>query len=213
MLHFFCTTDKHKRKIPGRIIGVSKDRNGKTALRLALQTREQHIRREKATSNICTAQALLASMAGMYATYHGPVGLKNIADRVHMLTALLASEAESQGLQNMNTLYFDTLSFAVSKEEKDKIISRCDERLVNVRLDVEGKVGVSLDETSTVQDLADLVYVLTGANVSVSSITEKVDTVQDLISGSGLARTSQFMQQKVFNSHHSETQILRYIKN
>ena len=207
---FFSTTDKHKRRIPGRIIGVSKDRNGKLALRLALQTREQHIRREKATSNICTAQALLASMASMYAVYHGPKGLTNIAHRTHLLTSLLSDELEKNGLQNLNTVFFDTLTVVVKEKEKPSVLKRCEEKGINLRIDVADKVSVSLDETCNIQDLENIVYAITGNNINLAE--KDLSKISDKITGSKLERTSKFLEQKVFNSHHSESEILRYIK-
>ena len=209
---FFSTIEKYKRKIPGRIIGVSKDKNDKTALRLALQTREQHIRREKATSNICTAQALLASMAGMYATYHGPKGLKAIADRIHILTTLLANQLKATGSKVVTKLFFDTIEINVSSDEKKKIVSRSDELGINLRLDVNESILISLDETVMAKDVLDIVYVVSGSKLSEEELSASFNKTEELILSSVFSRTSDFMQQKIFNCYHSETEILRYIK-
>ena len=193
---FFATTEKFKRKIPGRIIGVSQDSNGKSALRMALQTREQHIRREKATSNICTAQVLLAIISGMYAAYHGPKGLKEIGKRIHFLTSLLASSLEKHGYKMIHDTFFDTICFKAhdweSKAKKSKL---------NFRNFEDGRVGVSLDETTTLEDIKKILAVF---NASLDQSHE--DKLPN-----DLLRSTSYLEHPVFNSYQSETKMLRYI--
>lgn len=208
---FMATRDRYKRLLPGRIIGVSVDTQGNPAMRLALQTREQHIRRDRATSNICTAQVLLAIMASMYAVYHGPSGLKKIAQRVHLLTKLLAGELERLGYSINETPVFDTLHIQDGPVRDADLHARAQAAGVNLRPYANG-VGISLDETVSLADL-DLLHALFGG-------TEKVDwhalaakqMSTEFTLPTGLARTSDFMQQSVFNRYHSETEMLRYIK-
>ncbi|MGD0743968.1 MAG: aminomethyl-transferring glycine dehydrogenase [Verrucomicrobiota bacterium] len=209
---FFATREEFKRQMPGRIVGVSKDSRGKPALRLALGTREQHIRREKATSNICTAQALLANMASMYAVYHGPEGLKAIAARVHKLASILAAGLEKLGFgigSSQSTVrgpqFFDTL--AVICNSVAEISKIAEAHQINFRVVDEKTIGISLNETTNADDIAEILQIFNGdkaVNFSVSDLKPK--TVD-----SGL-RTSDFLKHKVFNSYHSETEMLRYLK-
>ncbi|MGJ8680243.1 aminomethyl-transferring glycine dehydrogenase [Paraglaciecola sp.] len=215
---FFATRDSYKRSLPGRIIGVSKDTRGRPALRMALQTREQHIRREKANSNICTAQVLLANMASFYAVYHGPEGLKTIASRVHRFADILASGLQKSGFELVNNTWFDTLSVKVGTN-KQKIVSAALSSQLNLRTDIDGVLGISLDETTTREDLQALYQAFVGANVELD-----IDAFdKELIANQGqngsqsipaqLQRTSDFLTHSVFNSYHSETEMLRYIKS
>ncbi|MRI35285.1 glycine dehydrogenase (aminomethyl-transferring) [Endozoicomonas sp. OPT23] len=202
---FFATGEKLKRSIPGRIIGVSVDSKGNQALRMAMQTREQHIRREKATSNICTAQALLANMAACYAVYHGPEGLRAIAERVHGLTSLLQSSLQKQGLE-VNGSFFDTLTVKVG-EEQERLYNAALSEGINLRRIDSDSLGVSFDETNTVDDIKELFHLLTGSN-------ERLDA--DVLSLSGISaeqrRTDAVLEHPVFNSYQSETEMLRYLK-
>ncbi len=205
---FIATSDKFKRLLPGRLIGVSQDAAGKPALRLALQTREQHIRREKATSNICTAQVLLAVMAGMYAVYHGPDGLKKKALDLHRKTAWLASVIEKSGLKLTNKNYFDTLKIDVADKQRSDIIKRALDKKINLGVFNDKSIQVSLDETVEVLDLEDLSYVFTG---KVEAITSDEITAQGPLEKSNLFRKDQILTEKVFSSYRSETEMLRYI--
>ncbi|ATH78929.1 glycine dehydrogenase (aminomethyl-transferring) [Vreelandella venusta] len=209
---FFATSDKLKRSIPGRIIGVSKDSRGKTALRMAMQTREQHIRREKATSNICTAQALLANIAGFYATYHGAEGLRKIAGRVHRLTTLLATGLQQAGVQLANDSWFDTLRLA--QVDAGKIHGRAMTHDINLHYFANGDVGISLDETTTAHDVATLFDVLLGDEhgLSVAALDEQV--VEGKLTGipADYQRESDFLSHPTFTRYRSETEMLRYLK-
>ncbi len=210
---FFATADKYKRSIPGRIIGVSKDAQGNVALRMALQTREQHIKREKATSNICTAQALLASMAGFYATYHGPAGLKEIARHINILTAVLAIEASKVGVKQLNTSFFDTVCFAL--EGRSKAV--CDAAVaheMNFRYIDETHFSLSLAETTTLADVNKIVSVIAGVTglPHVNYVCEPDYCVLLETFPAELKRTSSYLTHPVFNSYHSETDMLRYLK-
>ncbi len=200
---FLSTSEEFKRLIPGRMVGVSVDSRGNRALRLALQTREQHIKREKATSNICTAQALLANMASMYAVYHGPDGLKHIASQVHALAADLYGRLQGEGLQLVSDAFFDTL--VVETTDASAIKQRANEKEINLRYISENLIGVSLDETTRHQDLEDLAYVFSGKSVSQSAETKSFIPEE-------LVRQSAYLQHPVFNSHHSETKMMRYLK-
>ena len=209
---YFATHNEHKRSIPGRIIGWSKDRNGKLCYRMALQTREQHIKRERATSNICTAQALLATMAGFYAVYHGAKGLKQIASRIHSIATLLNKEIELLGYTPLNNLFFDTLLFQIPNTtslEKIKKIALANQ--VNLVYYEQNKVGLSIDETTDSKDLNTLVTIFAEA------VDKKADTItnsnsQSIIECSPLKRSSDFLTHEVFNKYHTETEMMRYIK-
>lgn len=210
---FFATRDKFKRSLPGRIIGVSKDTRGRPALRMALQTREQHIRREKANSNICTAQVLLANMASFYAVYHGPEGLKTIARRIHRLTDILASGLTGKGLALMHNTWFDTITVKV--DDKAAVLRRAYEKGLNLRSDIEGAVGISLDETTTRDDISALFEVLVGHEhgLDVEKLDADVTTQGSRSIPADLTRTSDILTNEVFNQYHSETEMLRYIKS
>ncbi|ULQ57332.1 aminomethyl-transferring glycine dehydrogenase [Flavihumibacter rivuli] len=208
---FFSAKDEFKRSMPGRIIGISIDAQGKRALRMALQTREQHIKREKATSNICTAQALLANMAAMYAVFHGPEGLKNIAMRVSLLTRTLAHELTALGVEVVNDNYFDTLYIKAGNSEQLKELAEAQQ--MNFRYFDNGHVGISLDETTTQTDILDIVSVFAAAKGSdIAAISFDNEASLDNIPSS-LTRTSEFLTHPVFNSHRSESQMMRYIKS
>ena len=214
---FFATRDAYKRSLPGRIIGVSKDTRGRPALRMALQTREQHIRREKANSNICTAQVLLANMASFYAVYHGPEGLKTIASRIHRLTDILAAGIEqhaSKGLSLVNSTWFDTLTVNVG-DKKDAIVAAANAAQMNLRTDMEGAVGISLDETTTRDDINALFNVLLGEahDLDLNQLDQQIVAKGSQSIPAELVRTSDILTHKVFNSYQSETEMLRYIKS
>lgn len=217
---FFTTSDKYKRSLPGRIIGVSRDTRGNPALRMAMQTREQHIRREKANSNICTAQVLLANMAAFYAVYHGPKGLKVIAERIHRFTDILAAGALSKGLTPLHNNYFDTLTFNLNDlgnsgfDSKDVIVARALANNVNLRTDVENQISISLDETTTRDSINTLFTILLGEehNLSVEALDAQVIANGSDSIPSGLVRETAILTHPVFNSYHSETEMLRYIK-
>ncbi|OXS01826.1 aminomethyl-transferring glycine dehydrogenase [Shewanella algae] len=209
---FFVTRDEHKRSMPGRIIGVSKDSRGNTALRMAMQTREQHIRREKANSNICTAQILLANMASFYAVYHGPQGLKTIAERIHRLTDILAAGLKAKGVELVNASWFDTLTFKVA--DKDAVLARAVAAESNLRIDAEGTLGVSLDETTTADDLAALFDIILGAGhgLDVAALDAEILAKGSESIPAALLRDEAILTHPTFNSFHSETEMLRYIK-
>jgi len=206
---FFATKDEFKRNIPGRIIGISIDAQGKRALRMALQTREQHIKREKATSNICTAQALLANMAAMYAVYHGPDGLKQIAERIALLAQTLTESLSELGYQNANAFYFDTVSI---KADASVIKPIAEKNGVNFYY-ANGHIIISLDETTTQKDVLDIVYIFAeakGLNEATISFDEEGYELYSLPAFA--LRQSTFLKHTVFNLHHSESQMMRYMK-
>jgi glycine dehydrogenase len=199
---YMAVRDEFKRAMPGRLIGVSKDSTGKIGLRLALQTREQHIRREKATSNICTAQVLLSIMASMYAVYHGPNGLRRIAERVNTLTSTLAAAIKDAGMHLKNSSWFDTLFVECDGKTKEEILKRAEAAKINLNTLIPNGVGVALDETVTLKDLDVIVDVFTG---------KKTNAQAGVKIPADLSRKSQFLNHPSFNSYHSETDLLRYI--
>ena len=207
---FFATKDEFKRVIPGRIIGVSIDAQGNRALRMALQTREQHIRREKATSNICTAQALLANMAAMYAVYHGPNGLKNIAKRTSLLTYALSKELKELGLTQLNTHFFDTIKIKV--DDINGLRQLAEAQQINFHYSDDGCVGIAIDETTQQCDVLNILHLFAqhlghadaAVMFSYDSNLENIPTA--------LTRTSEYLLHPVFNTHHSETEMMRYLK-
>ncbi len=227
---FFATRDEFKRQMPGRIVGVSKDSRGKPALRLALGTREQHIRREKATSNICTAQALLANMASLYACYHGPEGLKKIAERVNALTQILAvgleklgytvgqasrlspskNESEKEMRQARRLSYFDTLTLPLGDKRSGEILKTAEAHGMNFRVLNENSIGISLDETAGASDIAEIWQIFNGDKAPAFSVEDIAASASRITHHA--SRTSPFLQHSVFNRYHSETEMLRYIK-
>jgi glycine dehydrogenase len=212
---YFATTDEFKRLIPGRIIGVSVDRNGNKALRMALQTREQHIKREKATSNICTAQALLAVMAGMYAAYHGPKGLKKIARHINILAGVLSSEVQKYGYEQINQYFFDTLQIRLPENVfSDTIKQMAEAKKMNFRVIDEKHIGISLDETTTLNDINEMLEIFAVAHHKefTAFVCDPAECQKIATLPSELNRTSEYLQQSVFNTYHSETEMMRYMK-
>ncbi len=204
---YFATKEAYKRNLPGRIIGVTKDADGNHALRMALQTREQHIKRDRATSNICTAQVLLAVMAGMYAVYHGPKGLQYIADTVHYSTTSLASQLEKLGYKQVNSAYFDTLQV---KADAEKIKTAAEAKEYNFYYPDEETVVIALNETTTTEDIntvASIFAEVAGKETEVLSALKEINAIPE-----GVSRKKDFLSHDVFNAYHSETELMRYIK-
>ncbi|CAH0627086.1 unnamed protein product [Chrysodeixis includens] len=209
---FFAAQHQLVRLMPGRMVGVTRDATGRDAYRLALQTREQHIRRDKATSNICTAQALLANMSAMYAVYHGPQGLRDIATRVHNATLVLDHGIRQRGHKQSNDVYFDTLHVVpVSGHDASVIKTRAQEKKINLRYFDDGAVGVALDETTTMEDVNDLLWIFDCKPVEEVTKTEEDVRARSVQKGP-FRRTSPYLTHPVFNMHHSETRIVRYMK-
>jgi glycine dehydrogenase len=210
---YFATKTAYQRQIPGRIVGVSQDAQGQPALRLALQTREQHIRRDKATSNICTAQVLLAVIASMYAVYHGPQGIQRIAKQIHNLTVMLAMGLQQLGYRLESDLFFDTLKVELGGRNLKKILEAAAAKQINLRGFGNSAIGISLDETTTREDVIDLLQIFAATEaVSFSADSLTADPTQhSKLYTSSLARTSPYLTQPVFNRYHSETELLRYI--
>ena len=209
---FFATRDAYKRSLPGRIIGVSKDRLGNDALRMAMQTREQHIRRDKANSNICTAQVLLANMAAFYAVYHGPQGLKTIAQRIHRFADILATGLKTKGITLKHSTWFDTLT--IVGDNKDDVIARALAKGVNFATNHDGEYSISVSETTTRNDVAELFDIVLGEGhgLSVDSIAADIEANGSDSIPASLVRDDEVLTHPNFNSYHSETDMLRYIK-
>ncbi|HIF6133187.1 TPA: aminomethyl-transferring glycine dehydrogenase [Vibrio parahaemolyticus] len=206
---FMATRDKHKRTMPGRVIGVSIDAKGNQALRMAMQTREQHIRREKATSNICTAQALLANMASFYAVYHGAEGLRTIARRTHHMTAILAAGLTKGGFELAHNSFFDTITINTGEKTQD-LYTKALAADINLRV-LPGKLGISLDETTTVADVEAL-FAVFGVKEDVAALSTEIAGNEFAAIPETLRRTSEYLTHPVFNTYHSETQMMRYLK-
>lgn len=206
---FMATRDKHKRTMPGRVIGVSIDTNGNQALRMAMQTREQHIRREKATSNICTAQALLANMASFYAVYHGAEGLRTIARRTHHMTAILAAGLTKGGFELAHNSFFDTITINTGAQTED-LYAKALAADINLRK-LGTQLGVSFDETTTVADVESL-FAVFGVKEEVAALSTEIAGNEFAAIPEALRRTTEYLTHPVFNTHHSETQMMRYLK-
>jgi len=207
---YFATKEEYKRQVPGRIVGISKDAHGKVALRLALQTREQHIRRDKATSNICTAQVLLAVMASMYAVYHGPSGIKKIAEKIHLSTVILASGLKRLGYGINTEPFFDTIRVELGPRSRLEILGASQALGINLRIVDTNTVGIALDESTTVQDLLNLFEIFAGAD-SLPFTIERLAEIAKVDFDPPFARQSSYLTHSVFNSYHSETELLRYL--
>ncbi|MES2745881.1 MAG: aminomethyl-transferring glycine dehydrogenase [Bdellovibrionota bacterium] len=207
---FFSTKDEYKRRIPGRLVGVSKDAQGAQAYRLSLQTREQHIRRDKATSNICTAQVLLAIMASMYAVYHGPKGLKVIAERTHAMTGILATGLKKLGYKLLSESYFDTITVLENDNLINQIEAAAEGEQINFRKTVSGQIGISFDEKTQLSDIERILTIF-ALGKPVPKLQDLSKDVSDVLPKS-LVRKSTYLQHPVFNAYHSETEMMRYIR-
>jgi glycine dehydrogenase len=204
---YFATKEEYKRSMPGRIIGVTIDTDGNRALRMALQTREQHIKRDKATSNICTAQVLLSVMAGMYAVFHGPKGLKYIANTIHSLTATLSNEFEKLGLKQTNTAFFDTI---VVQSNAEKVKEIAEQNEINFHYIDDNSIAISVNETTSLADINKIIQIFAIANNIDAISVEKTTNINHF--PISVQRNSSFLEHDVFNKHHSETALMRYIK-
>ena len=216
---YFATKEEYKRAVPGRIIGVSVDAKGKRAYRMALQTREQHIRREKANSNICTAQVLLANIAGLYATYHGPQGIHKIASRIHRFTSILALGLKKSGINIVNENFFDTLTIKVNADEAELILKRAHDAQINLwtgQIEEKGTIGISLDECTSESEILELWSILTGRSRHSNIVLDFDKMIRsgqiEPVIPDYLMRNSKFLTHPVFNSFHSETDMMRYLK-
>ncbi|MDR0830183.1 MAG: aminomethyl-transferring glycine dehydrogenase [Prevotellaceae bacterium] len=208
---YMATKDEFKRNLPGRIIGISKDANGKTAYRLALQTREQHIKREKATSNICTAQALLATMAGFYAAYHGNEGLKDIAKEIHVRAILTSRLLQTVGYKELNEKYFDTLKLELPEDVNiDELRQELEKEKINIRYFDNNIVGISFDETTTTTNFLKLISIF--VNITEKEIDKSME-MKDYVIPENLRRKSNPLNHEIFEKYHSETQMMRYMKS
>lgn len=207
---FFATKDEYKRLIPGRIIGQTIDKNDNPALRMALQTREQHIKRDRATSNICTAQVLLAVMAGMYAAYHGPKGLRNIAQKIHQLTVTLAEGLRKLGYEQLNPYFFDTLKVDTEEINTELLKELAESKEVNLRYINNHQIGISLNEATNINDVQELLEIF--AKAKDSKVNDPAQLLEVFAIPEELKRTSSYLTHPVFNSYHSETEMMRYIK-
>jgi glycine dehydrogenase len=212
---YFATKDKYKRMIPGRIIGVSEDQQGGKGLRMALQTREQHIKREKATSNICTAQALLAIMAGMYAVYHGPKGLRAIAFRVHSLAKGIEAELNEMGYNQLNDYFFDTIKISTDGVSQDKIREIAEDAEYNFRYEDDDTIVISIDETTSLDDANAILWIFAAAKEIPYPERKYHEFLAELNFDlpDEIIRTKSFLEHDVFNKYHSETDMMRYIKS